>query len=132
MKFLLKISYLAVGYAAPICALGAYTTWSALHSGPIGNAGWSILMLLCCSCSVAIFLMSREVANSWVVVPGIFPIAVTFAGLAVYFVPVLFFFVVGTLLGGASLAMISFELICGLMTLLVIVFGWMGGFGLLE
>lgn len=132
MKFLIKIAFLVVSWAAPICALGAYTTWSALSGGALGQAGWSVLMLICCSCSTAIFLRFREVAQSWVVIPGIFPIVVTFAGLAVYFVPMTFVFIVGTLLGGASLEMISFELVCGLLTLLVILGGWTGGFGLLE
>lgn len=128
MNFLLKIAFLVVSWAAPICALGAYTNWSALHGGLLGHAGWSVLMLIFCSCSTAILFRVRSVAQSWVVIPGIFPIAVTFAGLAVYFVPVTIMFIVGTLLGGASLEMISFELVCGLLTLLVIVSGWTGGF----
>lgn len=128
MNFLIKIVFLVVSWAAPICALGAYTTWSALHGGLLGHAGWSVLMLICCSCSTAILFSFSEVAQSWVVIPGIFPIAVTFAGLAVYFAPVTVMFIAGTLLGGASLEMISFELICGLLTLLVIVGGWTGGF----
>lgn len=132
MKFLLKIAYLTAGYAAPICALGAYTNWSVLHSGPIGHAGWSILMLMCCSCSVAMFLLSRDVVESWVVIPGIFPIALTFAGVGVYFVPVTFILIVGTLVGGASLETISFEFVCGLLTLFVIMSGFTGGFGFLE
>lgn len=132
MKFLLKIAPLAVSWGAPVCALGAYTNWSALHGGPLGHAGWSVLILICCSISTATLFGLREMAQSWVVIPGIFPIAVTFAGLSVYFVPVMFVFIVGTLIGGASLEMISYDLICGLLTLLVIVGGWTGGFGLLE
>ncbi|WP_152465553.1 hypothetical protein [Sulfitobacter sp. THAF37] len=132
MNFINKILFLVVSWAAPICALGAYTNWSALHGGLLGHAGWSVLMLIFCSCSTAILFRVRSVGQSWVVIPGIFPIAVTFAGLAVYFVPVVIMFIAGTLLGGASLEMISFELVCGLLTLLVIVGGWTGGFVLLK
>ncbi|WP_223641307.1 hypothetical protein [Rhodobacter sp. TJ_12] len=132
MKFLIKITYLAASLAAPICALGAYTNWSALHGGPIEHAGWSVLMLICCACSTAIIFSFREVQQSAAAVLGIAAMSVTFAGLFVYFAPLTFMFIAGTLLGGASLEMISFEFVCGLLSLFVIVGGWTGGFGLLE
>lgn len=132
MNFLIKIAYIAVGWAGLFCAIGAYTSWSVMHSGPIGHSGWAILMLLACITSVAMLYRFHCIADSIALIPGIFPLACLIGGVGVYFVPVLIMFALGTMVGGATLEMLSFELFCGPLAILVLLAGWTGGFGLFE
>ena len=121
MNFLVKVAYLAASFAAPVCALGAYSNWDVLHGGFVGHAGWSIFLLLACTIATSLLLFLPEiVVRSLVVLPGILLLVVTSAGLMVMFVPVTIMFILSILAGGASIEMISFEYVCGILSVLVI------------
>lgn len=128
MNFLINVSYLWASLAAPVCALGAYTNWSVLHEGPIGHAGWAVLMLVACIISIALLLFAGAVVCSVFLGLGMLALAVTFAGVGLYFAPIILMFSLATFLGGGALEMISFELVCGLLFLLVIFACWTVGF----